>query len=250
MTNFAELKARREQEAKAKREAKAKAAPKRNMINNAGLIRSRHALMKRKLTDAEAKTVTAAFKQRRNTTAYDLVREEEIAKREADVAGGEALQAQADTRNTPLALAGAPAMPIQAPPGEDKDHWLAKEREADIERRLSLEDIGLGLPEDVARTYRLLVALSQPRKLGQGELGWRFTSLSEAGANPRRVLGLEEPMEPLGGYNLTNRQASQPTIEQRLEASRLLERHVAELEACGLLRRAGAFFEVSLAGVP
>jgi len=39
----------------------------------------------------------------------------------------------------------------------------------------------------------LLIAVSQPRKPGMGEMGWRYVSLADAGSNPYLALGVEQP---------------------------------------------------------
>jgi hypothetical protein len=199
MTNFAELKARQDAERLAEAAAKAKAAPKQT-ISDAKLIRSRHVGLRRKLTVAEAKTVTAAFKQRLNKTAYDIMREEEQAKREADLEGGER---QAQRSDAPLLASAVPASPIPVPPGRDRDSYLAEEREADIGRRVSLEALTAGLDLDpvTARILRLLLAHSQPRGKNQGEPGWRTIDLAAIGADPFLILGLDPPPAPVASVS-------------------------------------------------
>jgi hypothetical protein len=49
----------------------------------------------------------------------------------------------------------------------------------------------------------LLIAVSQPRKPGMGEMGWRCVSLAYAGSNPWLALRVEQPLMPAVGWKLT-----------------------------------------------
>jgi hypothetical protein len=111
------------------------------------------------------------------------------------------------------------------------DSWAAEEREFDVDRRLTWRP---SLPTSAfPRSWRACTGclLASP-------VGWRRVSIAKAGANPRRVLGIDPPLEPYAGWNLTDRRAPVPTIQERVDASRLLERHVELPEAKGLLRPA------------
>src|SRR5215469_16340873 len=90
--NYQEMKLRKAREAEERRAAAAKAAPKRPV--DVKEIRARHAKTGRKLSDAEAKAVTSSFKRLLNTTAQDLLRAEETARREQDVAEAPAQPAE------------------------------------------------------------------------------------------------------------------------------------------------------------
>jgi hypothetical protein len=247
MTNFAELKARQDAERLAKAAAKAKAKPKQT-ISDAKLIRSRHVGMRRKLTVADAQTITAALKQRLAKTRDDVMREEEEAKRQADVEGGEA---QAQRSDAPL-LASTPPASLMVPPGEDKDAFLSRQRDQEIIDRAMSAKVGahLDLPEETVRIYRLLMAYSQPRAKGQGEFGWRYVDLGAVGSDVWLVLGIARPEPPLwGGWTVINPEP-QPTAAQRLQANQILSRAIEQLREAGLVRDIGLFIEISLDGVP
>jgi hypothetical protein len=240
MTNFAEVKAKRD----AERLAKA-AKPKASRVMTAAEIRSRHAKWGKRLTDAEVKTVTSEFRARLSKTTYDIMREEEIAKREADFVEGEA---QAQQSDVPLFTNAPTPQQIPVPQGRDKDAFLAEQREADLDRRVDLEELtaGLNLDPPTARIFRLLLAHSQVRGKNQGQPGWRYVDLAAIGADSWAVLGIDRPEEPVAGWNLITAKKPQPSAVERLEANKVLAEGVERLRDLGLVRNAGLFVEVAI----
>jgi hypothetical protein len=247
MTNFQQLREQKQKEAQERAAAKAKLKPQQSAAVSAAEIRARHKKGKR-YTIAEIQTLRKAMKL--DLSAQELEREQERAKRLADEAEGDLQEALKS--DVPM-LANAPtAPPIPVPPGEDRDHFLSKQRDQQIAERVDSPTVGanLDLPEELIRIYRLLMAYSQPRMKGQGEFGWRYVDIGAVGANPWLVLGIDQPQEPVAGFNLTDRRAPMPSALQRLEANRILAQGIEQLRDAGLMRSCGLFTEISLAGVP
>jgi hypothetical protein len=241
MTNFAELKARRD----AERSVKAAAKPKTEQKSaTAAEIRSRHATMGRKYTTEEIRTLRKAMKLDLNQ--QQLQRLEEEQKRLDDLTEGDAQQEQRS--DVPMFGKAPTPMPIPVPQGRDRDCYLAEQREADLDRRVALEELTAGLDLDPAsaRIFRLLLAHSQVRGKNQGEPGWRYVDLAAIGADPWAILGVDRPDEPVAGWNLITTKKPQPTAVERLEANRILAQGVERLRDLGLVRDAGLFVEVAI----
>jgi hypothetical protein len=179
-------------------------------------------------------------------TMEDLRKQEQDEK--AAIDGATVDEPQFNPRDTVPALQGAPAPPLQMPWGRDRDAFLAEQNELDMADRV-LADIAenLDVSDEARRIYKLLLARSQPRKRGDG---WRTVDLGRCGADVYLVLGLAPPVEHFAyPWNLTDRPMPQVTAEQRLEASRVMDRATEELRRHGLLRSVGLFTEISLSAV-
>jgi hypothetical protein len=167
------------------------------------------------------------------------------ARRAADMAEAPEI----DPRSRPLAMQNAPPPVVIAPPGENRDHWLHQQREAEIVERMDIEPIGAvtELEPAVQRTFSLLLAHARPT--GRKGTRWWPVSVSEVGSKIELIL--DEPPEALpAAVWLATTQQRLPSPEQRIRAARLLEQHLDILEAVGAWRWTvkPAQGEISIAG--
>jgi hypothetical protein len=253
VTNHQELRDRKQKEAEEKARARAKAQPQRSVIASAKEIRLRHATLRRKKTDAEAKAVTAAFKQRLSMTRHDIEREAEIAKRIADFEEGERQQAEIDP-HAPLALADMPTAQAPLPsPGLDRDAHAARQRDERLREAPDTTAVADWVPAGVRRTYAALIRNSDPWKksfVTPQPTGWRRVSVSEL--TPYDILeGLVRPEPPWPAGWTTQNPAPQLPLEDVVRASQKLAADLEILRNIGLYREVAgpAWAEISLDGL-
>jgi hypothetical protein len=244
MTNFQELRERKQKAAEERAKARAKAEPQRTA--NAKEIRSRHKTMRRQYTTEEIKVLRKAMKL--DLTRDQLLREEERAKHEASFAEPETVDPRA-----PLALAG---MPVQAPPlpaGCDRDAHYAREREERLREAPDVSAVASWVPEPQRRTYAALIEHSErwvKSFVTPAPSGWRRISVNEL--TPYDILeDLARPVPPWPmGWTAQNPEPS-PALEDVVRAARKRDADLEILRNIGLYREiAGpSWAEVSLDGL-
>jgi hypothetical protein len=193
MGNFQELRDKKLAAAAAERKRLAEAKPQRAV--DVKEIRARRRVTGRKLTDAEAKAVTSAFRCLQSTTTHDLMRAAEIARREEYAA--------------------------ESPPPAVEETVILQVGSAGSDTQIDYE-----LMLDFAIPYE------RERAWPSARPGWG--TLDPARIDPWRLCRRSKPVS-LFGHNLTTDREPQLEPGELLEATARLQRSLGELEALDVI---------------